>query len=369
MLIDSLLNIPPFSLNDANKIEKLVPAFGEMAAWHYERNKPFKKLCDKNEFNPYTPEFNLEDIPFFPVNIFKKFNLSSIPKEEISKTVLSSATTSGIPSKITIDAKTSRRQTKASTSVISDFLGKQRRPFMIFDIDPRKTNNRDITARSAATRGFLMLANKMQYFLEEQGINLRLNLDPFIYSVNQFIKNNQDFTVFGFTYVIYMYVIKPLLDQGYSFDLSSCKLAHIGGWKKLIDQSVSPLKFKKDIHQTLGILPKNIIDFYGFTEQMGIIYGEGEDGFKHVPVFAEVFIRDFDTLEPVKDGEIGLIQTISPIFSSFPGISVITEDVGRIVHRGKSHSGKYGTGFEIIGRAKDAELRGCGDLLTNVVVG
>ena len=167
MLIDDLLNIPPFSLNDSNKVEKLVPAFGEMATWHYERNKPFKKLCDKNEFNPYASDFNLIDVPFFPVNVFKKFSLSSIPKEEVRKTVMSSATTSGIPSKIVIDAKTSRRQTKASTSVMSDFLGKQRRPFTIFDIDPKKTSNQDITARSAATRGFLMLANKVEYFLEE----------------------------------------------------------------------------------------------------------------------------------------------------------------------------------------------------------
>ena len=272
-----------------------------------------------------------------------------------------------------LDIETSKRQTIASSTVMKNFLHQNRHTFFILDSDPQLGVTSDMTARIAATRGFMILAKNYGYFMESENKDrLKLQINKFIEACKKYSQDRDyldtNLTIFGFTFIVYEYVIKALMEKNISLDLSGAKLAHIGGWKKLIDRKVDPEKFKKDVHETLGILPEDIVDFYGFTEQMGIIYGESPYGYKITPTYSEIIIRDTNSLKPVPDGEEGFIQTISPIFSSYPGFSVLTEDIGRVLGRDDSKCGRLGTYFEIMGRAKEAEVRGCGDLMEEKMV-
>ena len=169
--------------------------------------------------------------------------------------------------------------------------------------------------------------------------------------------------VFGFTYVVYQEVVAALLARGRRFRLGGgATLAHIGGWKRLADRQVDCRRFLEDVQAALGVPPPRVFDFYGFTEQMGLVYGSAGDGPKTVPAYAEVIVRDPDTLQPAPDGSPGLLQLLTPLPHSHPGISVLTEDVGRITGRGLDAGGRHGTRFEVLGRAAAAEPRGCGDL-------
>ena len=164
--------------------------------------------------------------------------------------------------------------------------------------------------------------------------------------------------------MLYKNVLKPLKEKGIKFKLpTNSKIAHIGGWKKLENEKVTKEKFLEDAVEIFGV-EKNIFDFYGFTEQMGLLYVSSGELPKITSIYSEIIIRDFQTLNPVKDGEKGLIQILTPIPNSYPGISILTEDVGRIVGRGKDKTGRFGTQFEIIGRANQAETRGCGDIMS-----
>jgi len=370
-IVDKLIDLNPFNY-DLNKKNFLFgKSVNEMVSHHYENCEKYKRFCQNNNFNPYKNNIELFDYPFLPVNIFKNTQLFSVPKKELITKVESSATTSGIPSKIYIDLETSRRQIKTSSAVMSDFLHSSRHDFFILDSDPRKKLTAEMTARIAATRGFLILAKHYEYFMEfDKNHKLFLQIEKFIDKCNSYISRRNDslLTIFGFTFIVYEYVISKLIQKGVSLNIKGAKLAHIGGWKKLIDKKVDNDIFKKDVHTALGILPNDIIDFYGFTEQMGILYGETKSGYKITPAYSEIIIRDVNTLEPLQDGEEGFIQTISPIFSSYPGVSVLTEDIGRIITRNNSECGRLGTCFEILGRAKDSELRGCGDLMEEKMV-
>ena len=122
-----------------------------------------------------------------------------------------------------------------------------------------------------------------------------------------------------------------------------------------------------DVSDVFGIKHENIFDFYGFTEQMGLLYVSTGNSSKTVPLYSQIIIRDYQSLEPVPDGEEGLIQILTPIPHSYPGISVLTEDVGVITGRVKDNYGRFGTQFEILGRAKKAETRGCGDIMADYV--
>jgi phenylacetate-coenzyme A ligase PaaK-like adenylate-forming protein len=107
----------------------------------------------------------------------------------------------------------------------------------------------------------------------------------------------------------------------------------------------------------------SIVDIYGFTEQLGVIYADDSQGVKRAPTYAEVLVRDPRTLEVVPDGAVGLLEFICPLPHSYPGIAVLLDDMGRIISR----DGEQGTGFEVLGRAEQAEARGCGDTLPRQV--
>ena len=81
------------------------------------------------------------------------------------------------------------------------------------------------------------------------------------------------------------------------------------------------------------------------------------------PVYSEVIVRDPVTLESLPDGMPGLLEFITPLPHSYPGIALLLDDMGRIVSRDRKQGGRYGTRFEVLGRAQGSEIRGCGDTL------
>ena len=76
------------------------------------------------------------------------------------------------------------------------------------------------------------------------------------------------------------------------------------------------------------------------------------DGVRLAPVYSDVIVRDPVTLEPVPDGEAGLLEFITPLPHSYPGIALLVDDMGRIVSRDQGQDGRYGTRFEVLGRAQ-----------------
>ena len=101
---------------------------------------------------------------------------------------------------------------------------------------------------------------------------------------------------------------------------------------------------------------------------MGVIFPDCEAGYKHASDLSEVIIRDSITLEVLPHNQEGLIQFLSPVPHSYPGISVLTDDIGFIAEDQTCTCGREGTKFKIIGRAKKAEVRGCGEIMGDKLV-
>jgi len=118
-----------------------------------------------------------------------------------------------------------------------------------------------------------------------------------------------------------------------------------------------------EVSQVFGVEESSIRDVYGFTEQLGVIYSDNGRGVRLAPVYSDVIVRDPVTLEPMPEGEPGLLEFITPLPHSYPGIALLVDDIGRIVSRDQGEDGRYGTRFEVLGRAQGAEIRGCGDTL------
>ncbi|RKJ31819.1 acyl-protein synthetase, partial [Butyricicoccus sp. 1XD8-22] len=113
------------------------------------------------------------------------------------------------------------------------------------------------------------------------------------------------------------------------------------------------------LREQLGI--QEIHNYYGMVEQVGSIFVECSEGHLHTPSYADVIIRNPITFEPVSIGEQGLIQVISELPTSYPGHSLLTEDLGTIIGEDDCPSGWKGKYFTVSGRLPKSELRGCSD--------
>lgn len=271
--VDELLSFAPYDYSDEQQ-SAFMEALREELTYHYENNEMFRQFCARKGFNPTSEITNLSDIPPVAVSVYKELGgmLNSVPKEDVSFALQSSAT-SGRPSTIMVDKITSKRQAKAMIKVVGEFIGKDRKPFLIMDIDPTSANRYLLGARFAAVTGYLKFANKVGYFLntDEKGLSY---FD--VEAMKEFLgelESNQPVVLFGFTYILYQNVLKAIEEADIDIKLpEGSKIIHIGGWKKLESEKISKELFNNRISKIFGVSPEDVIDIYGFTEQMGLNY-------------------------------------------------------------------------------------------------
>ena len=190
--IETLLESNPYTLTKNEKDVIFLNSMKEAVSFHYEKSKEFRKICDNRGFIQ-TKNFSMEEIPFLPVSLFKKFKLKSVPDSEIFKTVYSSATTSDLPSIIFLDRITSERQTKVLISIMRNFLN-EKKDFLIIDQDNSMNTLPDIKSRSSAIRGFFPFMKSVKFGLDD---GLKLDETQF-----QGL-NEKSVCVFGFTWLLY----------------------------------------------------------------------------------------------------------------------------------------------------------------------
>jgi hypothetical protein len=284
-----------------------------------------------------------------------------VEPREIKKTLTSSSTTGQIPSRIALDSATARRMGKAVAAIAQDFLGAQRRPYLVVDVPGSVAQGPEMGARGAAIQGLMPFASGVTYCMRPVGTGgLRLEPDRLL----EFAKAHRDspVLVYGFTYILWQYLVKPLMANSISLGMPNVHILHSGGWKLLQDQAVDKKSFNDGLAQVFGCSPDRVIDFYGMVENVGVIYPDCAEGNKHVPAFADVIVRDPLTLEPVAEGKQGMIQVCSVLPTSFPGHLLLTEDMAEIVSHDGCRCGRRGTCFRFVGRVPKSELRGCGNI-------
>ncbi len=102
------------------------------------------------------------------------------------------------------------------------------------------------------------------------------------------------------------------------------------------------------------------MDFYGMVEQTGVVFIDCSAGHKHAPNFAEVKIRNYMTLEENPIGEPGYIEIMNALPDSYPGMSILTEDIGEVLGVDDCPCGRKGKYFVFRSRLEKPETRGCG---------
>jgi len=348
-MVNELLKYEPYRLDHNAKQALLLKELVELHEHHLQNCEAYNKITGVLYNHPYK---SIEDLPFLPVSAFKHFDLLSIPPDKVYKTLLSSGTTGSTPSKIFLDAETSRNQTLALAKIMQFVLGEQRLPMLIVDSDSLLKNRQMFSARGAGVIGMSTFGKDHFYLLDE-------NMQPKEDKLKEFLSkyNGKKILIFGFTFMVWQYLYELSFSE--KIDLSNAILVHSGGWKKLIEKSISNEVFKGKLSGKFGL--GHCYNFYGMVEQVGSVFLECEEGFLHAPNFADIITRHAEDFSPVKNGEEGLVQVLSTLPHSYPGHSLLTEDMGIVHGEDDCKCGRMGKYFSIVGRIKKAELRGCSD--------
>ena len=352
-MIDQLLEAPVFTMNAEAKSEIYEESLNALTRYHYQCSPEFHQIANLLGYNAANNSA-LEDLPYIPVRLFKEFDLISTDRREIVKTMTSSGTSGQSVSRIHLDRITAANQTKVLVKIGSSFLGAKRLPLLIVD-SPAVLKDRTLfSARGAAIVGFSMLGYDPTYLLTDD-----YQIDFSI--LETFLEKHQgkQILLFGFTFVVWEHLCQALRQAGRRAQINGT-LIHGGGWKKLTSLAVDSVTFKTVVSETCGIT--NVCNYYGMVEQAGSIFMECSQGVLHASEFSDIIVRDPVTFQKLPHGHTGLVQLLSPLPTSYPGHSLLTEDLGEIVGVDNCGCGRRGAYFLVHGRLKQAEMRGCSDV-------
>ncbi len=338
------------------KVSYLASLLDDLTTIHQENCAPYRKFVD-SFFQSYLPSKSIEKIPFIPIGLFKQLELKSVPDSKIVR-VLQSSGTSGSTSKVFLDKITAINQIKVLTDIFQQTVSNEKIPMVVIDYLQTSSPSGSINARIAAIKGFSIFASDTHYVLNE---NLGIQIDLLARIQEKY--GSSEVFFFGFTYIIWRDLLINLDEQGIEFSFPKATLIHGGGWKKLTDLEVSNEEFKASVKKTLGI--NRVLNYYGMAEQTGSLYFECQESNLHTSAFGYVIIRSFKDFSVCENGEIGIVQLLSVIPSSYPGHSIMTEDIGLVLGDDGCNCNRPGRYFKIMGRLPDAELRGCSDVYGN----
>jgi hypothetical protein len=348
--MSQLLNHAPYARRDD---AAFLAEMNELTRHHLDGCPPYRRIWPDAGVAS-----RLEDLPWLHVGLFKHLDLrTEVEGLKHQRTLLSSATSSGVSSRITLDSTSSEFQARSTLAILQDFIGAEKQPLCVLDSSAALRGGRQLSARIAAAMSLKPMASQLYFLLEDSSDPGTMKWPELLEAV----EDHDAFMVYGFTWMLWLAWAHQDFPEEVQRALTGKRITfvHSGGWKKLEAEKVSRQTF--DAALTHGLdSTSQVIDFYGLVEQVGIIFPLCPCGYRIAPAWADVLVRDPVSGECRSDG-IGQLQLMNSISWGAPYHNVLTEDLGRLVPEGCS-CGRSGTVFELIGRVPRAEVRGCANV-------
>lgn len=345
------------------------------AIHHYNDCQAYKRICRKSNFNPTKDLKSYQDIVKIPWITSKSFkqsynlyqDLISVPENQIYEWYHSSGT-SGDPSFVGRDELTYNRFYAGGIRMMELLLGVKRfQKGIVFGPPLEAVQGLTFAiGMKIWTEGMCDESIYLMTQKREEG-KIPIDIDLTIKTLVSASKTKEICNVGGASPLAFFTLKNIYENSGQTFDLNkeSFGAGFGGGWKTVTGEQITREQFRQVLSEVLGIYQESIRDIYALTEN-DMIYMECEEFSYHVPPWGEVIIRDPETMAPVEEGEKGLINLINPLAYSWPGISILLDDVATLVSDKKCKCGRFGRTIDQIGRAVGSDARGCGAMVTEL---
>ncbi len=378
-------------------------------------------LCKKFDFT--IPDElsidNLATIPYLPTETYKMsgnrtLNLSKVPLEKIALFSCSSSTT-GDPSLVPRTVEDFDQIQYNSIKVFTEFFGWKdlkigSKRGVVFNFSPDRLFMTLMTKRSAKgfefidkTRYFTACMNKPWEFYghEEYLVKMKwlktiwaiistFNVrGGFVLDVSKMLKiiravlktgfwkdTEASKLLFGGSPLLMNNMFeKRLLEEKVFIDLDGKSVVGCGGggWDGVKGEAkmgaVNKSKFIESYEKVFNIKSKDIRDIYAFTEGPTLFGGhwseKHEDFLLHCPDTSRIIVRNLETMDPVKEGEEGLLEVITPYgVNGSINQAVLVDDIVELISGSKCpECGYKGATFRILGRLNNARGKSCSSLI------
>ena len=300
----------------------------EVFHFQVNRNRVYREFVNALSINPERIKHYCE-IPFLPISFFKSHHVISGGGDP-EMTFLSSGTTGMTKSRHQITEMSVYRQ--SILAGFNLFFGKVS-DYSILGLVPTPEEN------PASSLGYMVDFLMTKAHPREKNFYLK-NFPALAKKISEQINGHRKVMLIGLTSALLEF------SEQYPGNYNGMIIMETGGMKGKRKELV-----REELHGLLcsNLRVEKIYSEYGMTELLSQAYSKGE-GLFFSPPWMKILIRDTnDPLSLLTGNRTGGVNIID--LANFNSCSFIaTQDLGR---------GRAGSGFEVLGRFQDSDIRGC----------
>jgi hypothetical protein len=331
----------------------------ELFALQFQHNPVYRRICSSRKVSPETIS-SWKAVPFIPTEAFKELELTSIPSGARTHVFHSSGTTGQKPSRHFHSVESLRIYEAALLSGFRQHFSASDSVRFLFLTPPREAAPHSslvymfgTISRAIPAAGCLFAGRT-----ESDG-SWSIDFDLAIRFLTGAIEHNEPVGILG-TAFNFVHLLDELSRRGQILRLPPGSwIMETGGYKGR-SRSMPRGQLHGWMSQMLGVIESNIFCEYGMSELSSQAYDrtvgsketnvvhEGVERLFRFPPWVRVQLICPETGREVREGETGLIRVLD-LANVYSVAAVQTEDLAI----------RRGDGFELLGRAQDAEARGC----------
>ena len=333
-------------------------AMRENVTHHAAHCPEYAAILERRGFSPgeIHTVADLHKIPPIPTLFLKSRTMLSTDKK-----LMFSSTTSGTSGRVSVSGFDWPSARRGLGMVLGTFFTHRLvspRPtnYIVLGYEPAKRNKIG-AVKTAYAVTYAAPALHREYALKDTGEDYALNIDGLKNALIKYEKKGHPVRFMGFP-AYFMFLLKELASSGIRLRLHPKSLIMLaGGWKQFFTEQVDKPTLYELSREILGIGGDRIREFFGAVEHP-IAYTDCKNHHFHVPVYSRVIIRD-SRFNPVGYGTPGLLNLLTPMMTSMPLSSVMTDDLA-VMHPGeRCGCGISSPYFEILGRVGLAGVKTC----------
>jgi hypothetical protein len=354
-------------------LASLEPRFTELALvlfrLQFQSNTAYRHICELRGLAPASVA-RWQDVPAVPTSAFKELEFSSLAPDERTTTFLSSGTTGQARSRHFHSAESLalyeaslllwfERHLLADPNdlVEEQLLGPlDKLPFLALTPPPNAAPHSSLVHMFEAVRREFGSRDSLFTGCTDASGAWTLDMDATLFAIRRSMCANRPLVLLG-TAFNFVHLLDHFATNNIRYRLArGSRVLETGGYKGQ-SREVPKAELHGLITKHLGIAPDCIVTEYGMSELSSQAYdwvasvpGQPSDGLRvfHFPPWCRVQIISPETGREVVDGETGLLR-IFDLANVRSVMAIQTEDLA--IRRGE--------GFELLGRAVQAEPRGC----------
>ena len=359
--LERVLEAPAFKFGPKAS-DLFCAAMREAFAFQARHSKFLGNYLRLENFDPSSikTERDIAKMPFVFVAALKERDLTTLPESKIVLELKSSGTT-GQRSRIQLDKGSLMRVRRMAWQVFEG-LGltdlEREHDYICFTYDPAVAKDLGTAWTDKLLSGFTKQGRIFYTFRwSEEKNDFYFDIDGAVEMLKNCEESQKLTRLVGFPAFALKLTDEFRKRYGRSVKLNpGSSVITGGGWKTLADEAIDKKVYRGILAGNLGIPVSNVRDLFGMVEH-GVPYVDCPLGNFHIPNYGRIIARDPGTLEPLGYGKDGLLQFITPYLTSYPSISLLSSDMGRVEKGCKCGIGGYV--LVIKGRAGVKKLKGC----------